>query len=79
MEMAQGQIGPEAKYDVKFEGGKMSAAIAYDGEMGGASVEVHIPAEKIVDALIDVVEKAIPGDQTQLAAMLKGVVSGALK
>jgi hypothetical protein len=78
MEMAQGNLGPEAKYQFKFEGGKLIAAVAYDGAELDIELAVKYDALAIVDALINAVEKAVPGDQTAMAVLLKGVVKGAV-
>jgi hypothetical protein len=79
MEVVQGNIGPEASYSFKFEGGKLIAAAGYQGAELGVDLVAKYDAMAVVNALIDAVEKAIPGDQAALAAMLKGVVSGAVK
>lgn len=73
-DLAQGQIGPEAKYSVKFEGGKLVAEALYDGAQFDAGIVLKLDAEAVVNALIDQIEKAIPGDQTAIAAMLKAAV-----
>lgn len=78
MEMAQGQIGPEAKYHFKFEAGKLVAVLAYDGAELDIELAVKYDALAIVDALIDAVEKAVPGDQSAMAAMLKAAVKGSV-
>jgi hypothetical protein len=78
MEMAQGQLGPEAKYNFKFESGKLVAVLAYDGAELDIELAVKYDALAIVDALINAVEKAVPGDQSAMAAMLKAVVKGAV-
>ena len=78
MDIAQGQLGPEAKYAFKFEGGKLVATVGYVGAELGVDLSVKYNAVAVIDALIDAVEQAVPGDQSALAAMLKGVVAGAV-
>jgi hypothetical protein len=79
VEIMQGNIGPEAKYSFKFEGGKLIAVAGYEGAELGMDLSVKYNAMAIIDALIEAVEKAIPGDQSAMAEMLKAVVAGAVK
>lgn len=79
MELAEGQLGAEAKYAFKFENGKLVAVASYMGAELGVDLAVKYNALAVVDALIDAVEKAIPGDQSQMAALLKSVVAGSVK
>lgn len=76
MELAQGQIGPEVTYSFKFEGGKLVAQAAYKGAELETEHMAKYDALKVVDALIDALEKTIPGDQTAIAQMLKMAVKG---
>lgn len=73
-DLVVGQIGPEAKYSVKFEGGKLIAEVGYDGAQFDAGVVLKLEAEAVVNALIDKLEQAVPGDQTAIASMLKMAV-----
>ena len=57
MEIVQGQIGPEAKYDVQFAAGKLVVGVNYAGAELGAGVSVSLDAVVVIDAL----EKALPG------------------
>jgi len=70
-DLAGGNIGPEASWDVKFEGGKLKATLAYAGEQGGANMELYLSA----DAVLDAIAEAIPGtvDDTVIA-LLKGAL-----
>jgi hypothetical protein len=78
MEIVHGTIGSEAEYQVKFEGLQMVAEAKYEGAMGGVKASVFIPADKVVAALFDMVEKAIPGDQKAMFDLAKGLVVGAM-
>ena len=77
-DLAQGNVGPEAKYSIKFEGGKLIAEAMYDGAQFDAGIVLKLDADAVVSALIDRVEKMIPDDQTALAALLKGAVKVAV-
>lgn len=57
MEVAQGQIGPEAKYAVKFEGGKLRAELVYDGKLIDAGMNVGVGIDEVIEAI----KVAIPG------------------
>lgn len=78
-EIVGGQVGPEAKYALKFEGGYLKAMVEYTGADLGADVAVKFGAEKFITALIDALEGAIPGDQTLFAETLKVAVKQAMK
>lgn len=56
-DIVQGQIGPEAKYSLKFENGKLRAEIAYDSKIVDSGLFVEIGA----DELIETIKLAIPG------------------
>lgn len=73
MELAEGQIGKEGKYGVKFEQGKLCAEVDYVGADASAGVVVKIDAANVLDALAS----AIPGhfDDAILAAA-KGLLAG---
>lgn len=66
-----GQIGTDAKYEIKIVDAKLRLEITYnkDGYEGGFFVV--LPAQKLGDAMIDGLEKIIPGDQTGIAQGLK--------
>jgi len=55
--LVEGALGSAAKYDVKFENGKLTAEISADAGLisGGASIVVDS------DTVINALEKAIPG------------------
>ena len=57
MEISQGQLGPEAKYSLKFSGGKLLVELEYQGAelMGGVKLGLG------VDQLMDALKAAIPG------------------
>lgn len=57
MDLAKGDIGPEAKYDVVFTEGKLRAELKYAGVMGGAGLYVEVGADQVVEAI----KAAIPG------------------
>ena len=78
-DLTQGQIGPEAKYVVKFDGGKLVAQAAYDGAQFDADVVLKLDATAVVGAIVDKAEEVIPGDQKALAEMLKAFLAGLMK
>lgn len=71
-QIAAGQIGADAKYDVEFVGGQLKASINYTSSFGGGSVQVFIGADQILDAIA----KAIPGT---IDDAIFGLVKTALK
>lgn len=70
-----GQIGPEANYLVKFEGGKLIATANYSGAELAAGLVIHLDAVLVINALVDKLEEVVPGDQKALAEMLKSAVA----
>ena len=78
-EIVQGQVGPELKYDIKFEGGKLVVLIGYDGADADAEISLKMDASKFVDLFIDKLEGAIPGDQKAIADMLKLAIASVMK
>ncbi len=79
MDLGQGPIGQEGMWKFSFQGGKMVAELMFDGADLDAGVVVKFDAAKVFGAIIDNAEKAIPGDQTALAALLKAYLEGMLK
>ncbi len=77
--ITEGQVGPEAKYALKFEGGSLVVGVDYEGADLGAGVSLKFKAEPFIDALIDKLESAIPGDQKGIAEMLKAAISQVMK
>jgi hypothetical protein len=72
MEIVGGEIGAEVKYDLKFEGAALMFEIKRVGGMGDEEgMYGKLPAAAVVGALVDFIEKAIPGDQVAEAAMVK--------
>ncbi len=73
MEIIEGQIGPEAQYSLKFEGGMLKGLVAYKGaQMDGA-----FSLNYSVDSLIDAIEVAIPGKlDDAILEMLKAALKG---
>jgi len=51
------QLGPEAKADLKIEGGKVIVSIQYDGAQASALAQVSMDVEQYAALL----KKAIPG------------------
>jgi len=56
-EIVTGPIGPHAKYDVKFDQGKLVIETVYDGAMADVGVVLKVDAESVLTAL----KAAIPG------------------
>lgn len=63
-------------YGVKFENGKLVAKGGLKNM--GLTNTTELDGKIVVDALIDLIEKAIPGDQTAEAAKLKALAHMAL-
>ena len=62
--------GAETKVGVKVEDKKLKLYASNDGTMGGANVVVYAKLDAVVDAL----EEVIPGDQKEIAKMLKAAL-----
>jgi len=56
-EIAQGNLGPDAKYDIKFESGQLVAELDAQLCASSAGLVVKLDAGQVLDALA----KAIPG------------------
>ena len=70
-DLVAGEIGPEAKYDVKIVDGKIVMAVKYDGAEADAELLVKIEAGMFVDKLA----AAIPGQiDNAILAVLKGAL-----
>jgi hypothetical protein len=70
--ISDGQIGPEAKYDVAFKGGKLVLSLDYQGKMAGAGVSVSVDANAVISAI----EAAIPGKlDDAVLELLRGVLA----
>lgn len=61
-ELAGGQLGSVGKYDIKFEGGNLVAEVDASAGPGSLGVVAKLEGAKVVDLVLDLVEKAIPGD-----------------
>lgn len=71
MEMEQKIIdGVETDLSLKVEDKKLKVLFSNDGKIGGAKAELYMKLEAVVDAL----EEAIPGDQKSIAAGLKAAL-----
>lgn len=67
-ELAAGELGPEAKYDVKLEAGKLVVSAKYDGAETDAEIKISIDAGMFMDKLAAV----IPGEiDDAIIAVLK--------
>jgi hypothetical protein len=78
-ELASGNVGPEAKYVLKFEAGKMVVEALYDGAQFDAGVVLKLDAQEIANAIVNKLEEVIPGDQKMYAEALKGAIALAFK
>lgn len=72
MDIVKGQLGPEASYSLKFEGGKLKAQVDYTGADLGGGVMFALDTDKVVEAI----KKAIPG---QIDDMVLDLLKTALK
>jgi len=69
--LASGELGPETKYDVKIEEGKVVLSLQYDGAETDASLVVKVDAGVFLDKLA----AAIPGQiDDAIIAVLKGAL-----
>lgn len=70
--MLQVPVGPEAKFDMKLEEGKVKITIAYQGADADAGAFVHLKP----DAFIEKLKKMIPGelDDVILEALKKSLM-----
>lgn len=50
-ELVQEQLGPEAKLDLKLEGGKLILSVVYEGKEAGASMGVSLEPGLFLDKL----------------------------
>lgn len=51
MDLANGTIGPETKFDVAFSGGKLALTAAYQGTQAGLSMSGYVSGTALIDAL----------------------------
>ena len=72
MDIAQGAIGPEGKYTIKFTGGKLVAEALYDSAMFDAGVVLKLDSDSVVEAL----KAAIPG---KIDDMIFDILKASLK
>lgn len=56
-DLTTGLIGPETKYTVKFEAGRLVAELVYDGKVLDSSLKITLDS----DAVIEAIKIAIPG------------------
>lgn len=59
MDVAQGQVGPEAAYDVKVEDGKLVIVAKYDGVETDAELMVKVDAAAFIDKLAALIPGSI--------------------
>lgn len=71
--MLEGNIGPEAKYDLKIEKGEVVVLLDYKGADARAKLEAAMP----IDAWLEKLKAAIPGkiDDYLIDALKKAMVS----
>lgn len=70
-DLVDGQIGPEAKYKVSLDAGKLIIAMGYDGVEADAEMSIKLE----VDLFLDKVAALIPGKiDDAVIAMLKGAL-----
>lgn len=71
MQIAEGQLGHEAGYDIELVDGSLKISSKYEGKGGGAQVSVFIKAEYFLDKLAE----AVPGKiDDAVIALLKGAL-----
>lgn len=73
-DLAKGQIGPEASYDLRLENGNLIFDLKYQGQDAGAGVSVSISSSSFLDKL----EKLIPGQIDDAVIEMLKVVLGRL-
>lgn len=64
-----------ADIDFAFENGKLVVKVKHVGAHGYANLEAGADALPTIAKFVDMIEKAIPGDQTVLAETLKAAIS----
>lgn len=72
MDVAQGQVGPELKYDIVVAGGKVKISVSYDGAQADASLVISLDS----DLLLDKLAEKIPG---KIDDAVIGLIKVALK
>jgi hypothetical protein len=72
VDLAQGQVGPEAKYKLSLESGKLMISMDYDGVQADASLAIKLE----VDMFIDQLKALIPG---KIDDMIFDLLKGAMK
>lgn len=72
-DLAAGQIGPEASYEVSFSGGAFQVSVKYGGQQASASMAVSVSAAQLVGALASKVSN--PTEKAILIA-LEGMIAG---
>lgn len=75
VDIAQGG-GGDVKYSVKFEGGKLVAVES--AEKYGLKNTTELDGRIVIDAVIDLLEGVVPGDQKAIAEMVKTYAHQAL-
>jgi hypothetical protein len=53
MEIVQGSVGAEGKYDVSFTGGKLVITSSYSGAELGAAFSASLDSDKLLDVLAE--------------------------
>ena len=72
IDLAGGELGSEAKWDLDLKGGKLVLSARYAGLGGGADVSVSLDANYFVDELA----KKIPGQiDDAIFAVLKAALA----
>jgi hypothetical protein len=76
-DIVEGNIGAVGSYDLEFKGGKLSALVKIDREVGaGLSIEGSMKVSLDADMVIDALAAAIPGKIDDVAL---GLIKAALK
>jgi len=70
-DIVEGQIGPEAAYDVDFVDGKIKAELKYEGTQAGVGLFVEI-------GLIDALKKAVEKTDNKIDDAIVKMVEAAL-
>lgn len=72
MDVVQGQVGPEVKYDVAFSAGKLNLSLSYAGAQAGLSSSGYVDGAALLEALAVAVSNPT---EKMLIEGLKAIVS----
>lgn len=79
MDVVQGDLGSEVKYNLKFENLKLKFEMKRVGGLGDEQgAYAALPVDAVLNVLLDGIEQMIPGDQKALFDGAKAFLVGVL-